>query len=229
MHPKDHSKCLSHVLAMMVIAVLRGTVYPAVLNVQNLGHGADPRDGADPQPPAYQGAGVIGTDRDYWNGIRAESFGQPLAPPPSLDSRCRAMVDLGSVADHRGKFITDPLVSFVYEGKHSAELLAQWKSHRASRKLDAQRTEHRLTWTDPKTGLEVRVVGIEYGDYPAVEWTAYFQNTGASNTPILENIQALDIVFERADGDEFNLHGIKGDFCTADSYEPYHLRLVGGE
>ena len=32
--------------------------------------------------------------------------------------------------------ITDPAISFVYDGKHSAELLSQWKSRRESRTLD---------------------------------------------------------------------------------------------
>ena len=52
---------------------------------------------------------------------------------------------------------------------------------------DDQRTEHTLTWTDPKTGLEVRCVGIEYRDFPAVEWVLYVKNTGNKDTPILEN------------------------------------------
>ena len=71
------------------------------------------------------------------------------------------------------------MISFVYNGRTSGELLAQWKSDRRARKLDAQRTEHTLTWTDPKTRLEVRLVGVEYSDYPAVEWTAYFKNADA--------------------------------------------------
>lgn len=374
MCPTIKLKWPSLALAMLVVTAAVTPVHAALLNVQILGRGDDQHGGPDAEPPAYQGAGVIGADRDYWNGVRADSFGQPLtvvSPEPILaadgrtttsvtlafadfigadywppaqgapvqnnlmnaylvcrprasvtidglipnapydlylfgnnshagagakfnvngtsqstegsggpvftkgvdyaefqgvradkdgalvitveasqgglgvfngfqlhgefawsavlttgpDSRRRPLVDLGSVVDQRAKLITDPMISFVYDGRHSAELLAQWKSHRESRRLDAQRTEYTATWTDPRTGLEVRVVGIEYGDYPAVEWTAYFKNAGASNTPILKNVQALDVIFERADGDEFILHGNKGDSCTADSYEPYHLPL----
>ena len=366
---------LAVLLVAAAVAPARAAAQAALLNVQILGRGGDPKGGPDPEPPAYQGAGVSGAERDYWNGIRADSGGRPLtviapeplrtsdsrtptgvtlafagfvgadhwplaqgapvqnsllnsylvcrsqasvaidgliphasydlwlfgnnshagagakfsvngtsqttqgstgpvltpgvdyvefkgvvadddgqllvtvetsrdglgilngfqlrgefspavAIPPESDLRRRALVDFGSVVDQRGTFITRPLISFVYDRQNSAALLSHWKQQRASRTLDARRTEHTLVWTDPKTGLEVRVVGIEYGDYPAVEWTAWFTNTGASRTPILKNIQALDVIFERADGGEFVLHGNKGDFTTADSYQPYQFPLV---
>ncbi len=58
-----------------------------------------------------------------------------------------------------------------------------------------------------------------------VEWTLTFQNTGDKETPILEDVQALDLSLTRPAQGEFVLHGIKGDFCTADSFEPYHVEL----
>ena len=54
-----------------------------------------------------------------------------------------------------------------------------WESSRSSRRLDDNRMEHTLTYTDPKSGLVVRCVAVEYLDYPAVEWTLYFKNTGS--------------------------------------------------
>ena len=82
-----------------------------------------------------------------------------------------------------------PFFSFTYDGKPSAELLGLWKKSQSGRKLDDQRTERTSTWTDPKTGLEVRCVSVVYSDCPVVEWTVYFKNTGKADTPILENIQ----------------------------------------
>ena len=106
--------------------------------------------------------------------------------------------------------------SFTYGGRPSAPLLAEWPVKVADERLDANRTRRTLTWTDPKTGLEVRCVAVEYVDYPAVEWTVYFKNTGTTNTPILEKIQGVDARLVRdAKGDEFVLHGIKGDFESA--------------
>ncbi|MEI6150375.1 MAG: alpha-galactosidase [bacterium] len=119
--------------------------------------------------------------------------------------------------------------SFVYDGKASEGLLTEWAKKVESGKIDANRSQRTMTWTDPKTGLEVRCVAVEYADYPAVEWTVWFKNTGTTNTPILEKIQGVDARFERdAKGDEFVLHGIKGDFESAEGYEPYRRPLVPG-
>ena len=118
-----------------------------------------------------------------------------------------------------------PLFSFTYDGKPSAELLGKWEFKRTSRQLDAERTEHTLTYTDPKTGLEVRCVAVAYADFPAVEWTVYFRNDGKSNTPIVENIQASDMRIDRRGGDEFVLHGIRGDYRAPECYEPYEHTL----
>lgn len=82
--------------------------------------------------------------------------------------------------------------SFTYDGKPSAEVLKTWEGKRASRQLDAHRTEHTLTFTDPTTGLELRCVAIAYADYPAAEWVVYFENKGSKDTPIIANVHALD-------------------------------------
>jgi alpha-galactosidase len=137
----------------------------------------------------------------------------------------RMIAKLPDLMDQRETFLTDPVFSFVYNGKDSAELLETWEHQRDSRRLDAHRTQRTLTWTDSKTGLKVRKVGVEYSDYPAVEWTVYFKNTGSANTPILKNIQALDVILERDNQSEFILNGIKGDWTVAEGYEPYRVTL----
>ena len=170
------------------------------------------------------GDGGIG----IFNGLQLRGDFPPPASPASPDSRRRSMANLATVAEERGKFITEPAISFVYGGKHSSQLLPLWSHERKSRALSEGRTEHTLTWADRKTGLQLRLTGIEYSDFPAIEWTAFFKNTGTDNTPILKNIQAIDVVLERAEASEFILHGNKGDFTTADSYEPYHQMLGPG-
>jgi hypothetical protein len=65
--------------------------------------------------------------------------------------------------------------SFTYDGQPSAELLKTWVVKRTSRPLDDRRTEHTLVYREPKTGLVLRCVGVEYRDFPTVEWTLYFQ------------------------------------------------------
>ena len=97
-----------------------------------------------------------------------------------------------------------------------------------SRKLDDQRTERTLTWTDPKTGLEVRCVSVDYSDFPVVEWTVYFKNTGKADTPILENIQGMDVSFQRNGEGDYVLRTIRGDDCSAASYQPIVIRIGKG-
>jgi len=131
--------------------------------------------------------------------------------------------------EHLTKGKSSPPFSFTYDGQPSAALLAKWPVKAANERLDAKRPRRTLTWADPKTGLEVRCVAVDYADYPAVEWTVWFKNTGKADTPMLENIQGLDVRFEREAADpEFVLHGIMGDIMSPQSYEPYRLVLSSG-
>jgi alpha-galactosidase len=120
-----------------------------------------------------------------------------------------------------------PPFSFVYDGRHSDELLADWRFTQSVDRLDAQRTRRTQTYTDPKTGLEVRCVIVEYADFPVVEWTLYLKNTGAEDTPVLEDIQALDARFGRPTG-EFVLHHNVGSPCQPNDYEPLTTPLAPG-
>jgi len=110
--------------------------------------------------------------------------------------------------------------SFIYGGRPSAELLKNWIFERGSKKLDEQRTGHTLTWTDPETRLIVRCFGVEYHDFPTVEWTLYFTNAGNADTPILENIQPLAVRQERGEKGEFILHHNVGSPAAPNDYQP---------
>jgi alpha-galactosidase len=124
-----------------------------------------------------------------------------------------------------------PFFSFTYDGRPSAELLKTWKLERATRQLDDMRTERTLTYTDPKTGLVLRCVSVEYKDFPTVEWTFYFKNAGDKDTPILSEIQALDIQVERAaapssEQTEFRLHHQLGSLASPTDYRPFETLLT---
>jgi alpha-galactosidase len=118
-----------------------------------------------------------------------------------------------------------PPFSFVYGDKPFAELCADWQVARQTRPLDDARLQHELIYTDAKTGLVVRCVAIEYQDFPTVEWTMYLRNTGQSDTPLLTDIQPLDVTCQHGPGAEFVLHHHRGDLCTPDSYEPFSVTL----
>ncbi len=83
--------------------------------------------------------------------------------------------------------------SFVYGDKPSDGLLPQWQSRETTETLDGNRTEVVKTWTDSQTKLAVEWHAVSFSDFPAVEWILCFQNTGSSDTPILADIQSLDL------------------------------------
>jgi len=122
-------------------------------------------------------------------------------------------------------FSATPPFSFQLGGKPSAELLMGWVLKRSTRSVssadsDNGKIEHTLTYTHRQTGLVVRCLAVEYRDFPTVEWTLFFKNTGTNDTPILSEIQPLDMLLDRSAHGEFVPHHQKGDDCSPDSYEP---------
>ena len=120
----------------------------------------------------------------------------------------------------------NPVFSFVYGGHPSGKLLAEWPQTSQSSKLPKDRRQHTRTWTDAKTGLEVRCVAVEYADFPAVEWTVYFKNIGKESTPVIEKIQAIDTRIAASAGGEFLLKYNKGDTSAPDLYQPLEQVLA---
>jgi alpha-galactosidase len=115
--------------------------------------------------------------------------------------------------------------SFVYGGRPSSELLQVWQRTESTEKLDPARTKRTVEYADPKTGLQVRCEAIEYHDFPTVQWTLYFRNTAGSATPILENVQALDVTWQRSGDAEFLLHHAAGSQANRSDYQPLETPL----
>lgn len=113
-----------------------------------------------------------------------------------------------------------PPFSFVYGGKPSSMLFKKWKRELTSKKLDHNRIEHTLKYTDPTTGLLVKFVAIRHHDFPTVDWTVYLRNAGNADTPIIENLLGIDDWFQRDASREFLLHHCMGASSTANDYQP---------
>jgi alpha-galactosidase len=122
----------------------------------------------------------------------------------------------------------EPPFSFRYGGRPSAAFLKSWRAARATRPIDAARTRHTLTYTDPKTGLVVRCEGIAYRDFPTFEWTVHFRNNGSADTPILDDVQALDATWQRGGDREFLLHHAAGSLANKSDYAPRESPLPPG-
>ena len=80
----------------------------------------------------------------------------------------------------------------MYGGQPSSEILPQWQRQVSDEQIDATRTRRIVTLTDPKTQLEVQAVATVYTDTPGVDWTLYFTNRGQQDTPVLEQVRAVD-------------------------------------
>lgn len=123
----------------------------------------------------------------------------------------------------------DPPFSFIYGDKPSQELLKTWPKTYAEVKLAKGKTQRTVTYTDPATGLRVTCVAVAYADFPTVEWTLYFENTGEKDTPIIRNICAADTHFDRHTGSEMKLHYAIGSPCAPEDYRPLVREMISEE
>jgi alpha-galactosidase len=127
----------------------------------------------------------------------------PLADPPTLE----------------------PPFSFRYGGIPSSEILNRFSVTRRIRQIDGVRIENTTSYRDSQSGLLLRLVSIRYRDFPTVEWTLYLKNDGTLDTPVIEDLKALDVGVERDGDGEFTLHHFKGTQTTSTDFEPFETEL----
>ena len=132
--------------------------------------------------------------------------------------------------EDRQSFLTPAMpFSFVYDGRPSVDLLTSWKGSAETRE-EPGRVVHTVCWTDPKTGLRVSAVVTAFKRYGAVEWLLHFENTGTQDTPIIENIHALDVQLRTGYYRKpVVLHHLTGDVCGERSFLPLEATLEAGE
>lgn len=85
-----------------------------------------------------------------------------------------------------------PPFSFTYGGRSSSDFLASWDYAVKEGKTSETQIVRSITFTDPETKLEVRADLTIFLDHPGAEWTLHFTNRGQADTPVIENLQALD-------------------------------------
>jgi alpha-galactosidase len=108
--------------------------------------------------------------------------------------------------------------SFIYGGQRSESLLPHWPKDQQTKTLPDGRDQTTAHWTDPQSGLRLTCETTRFPDFSAVEWVLYFENTGGHDTPILENIQALDV--KLAGPGPFRLHRSQGASASPSDFEP---------
>lgn len=95
-------------------------------------------------------------------------------------------------------------------------------------KIDGKGDQYTLRWLDEKTGLEIRMIGVQYESFPVVEWTVYFKNTGKEKTPVLSRINAADMDLLAGGHHEAILHHHTGSPSQKNDYQPHRTRLHPG-
>lgn len=110
--------------------------------------------------------------------------------------------------------------SFTYAGKSSADFIKDWKFTETTARLDEARTERVLMYSDPATGVQLRCECVIFSDFPAIEWVLKFRNTSDKDTPILENVQAIDVEFAAKQQKEFILRYARGSSATRQDFAP---------
>ena len=137
-----------------------------------------------------------------WADIEVElEDGSLLTIGPSLDAQ---------------RLPQSPIFSFLYGGAPSSEFLENWRRHFATAVSVGDVVEHRVTYTDPATALTCILELKQFPDFPAVEWLVRFRNDGSADTPLLEDIQALDARWTATA--ETYLHRSRGSRAQIDDF-----------
>lgn len=113
-----------------------------------------------------------------------------------------------------------PPFSFIYDGKYSSEFLKKWRLDYGSGQKDETSVKYMFTYSDLETGLRVWCKAIVFLDFPVVEWVLTFENTGKEDTPIIENIQAIDTTWNYAQEGEVMLHRALGSSASRSDFAP---------
>ena len=121
--------------------------------------------------------------------------------------------------------------SFMVDGRRSDELLQGWNSKKGST-ASADGVECGWqTWTDPVSGLRVRIETKRFAGFAALEWMLFFENTGAQDSPLIEDIKALDLTLDTPLRGEqpYRLHRSKGAPADPSDFEPATVVVKAGQ
>ena len=115
--------------------------------------------------------------------------------------------------------------SFIYDDTSSDKFLAECKMQVKTQETSKNRKQEIRTYTDPRSGLEIRCEMVRYADYPAVEWVVYLKNTGKSRSGIIENLQVLNTSFDLNGHDDLYLNYNDGGHSGAKDFQPNRVKI----
>lgn len=116
-----------------------------------------------------------------------------------------------------------PPFSFNCAGRPSSQFLRTCKLQYHGSDFD---------WQDPASGLHIIESVKTFTDFPATERLLWFENTGNADTPIVENVQALDLLLPDTGWKLHHLNGAPAnptdDEPRVDAIDEAHPITLGG-
>ncbi len=119
--------------------------------------------------------------------------------------------------------------SFRYDGKKFTGRDPGWRfeAGKPARQSDGETRD--LTWRHADTGLKVVWRLRRFTNYPAVDSLLTFENTGGKDTPMIEQVENLDLKLKQTQSGEkktFTVHGCHGGRCGEDDLMPFARTLT---
>jgi alpha-galactosidase len=111
------------------------------------------------------------------------------------------------------------IFSFQYGDRPSSDMLSAPITDCGSGEWVEDARLHTLAWRDEATGLVCTLEVTEYRDFPAVEWLVRFHNEGTTDTPILSDIQAMDLCWRGLGPGVPVLHHARGSDERPDDFQ----------
>jgi alpha-galactosidase len=117
--------------------------------------------------------------------------------------------------------------AFTYGGEPSSQILSSWQTSQETGAVAKGGHLRRYSYTDPATKLTVIAEVRTFDHFPAVDWVLKFRNDGTGDTPIIENIEALQWSLPATPGDCI-VHHAKGSNADAQDFMPLDEHIVPG-
>jgi alpha-galactosidase len=121
-------------------------------------------------------------------------------------------------------------ISFVYDGKHSSDVLPGWKYSESTRRAGPH-IQRVVAYQDPDTGFLIECEVTTYADRAGIDWVCWLSNTGREQTPLIDQFLPLDVerlATSAVAEDPPLLRWSNGDGCTAESFLPHDETLEPG-
>jgi alpha-galactosidase len=161
--------------------------------------------------------------RDLWSNHMIRYLSLPLALV-CLASTSTCAADLDALFNED----TAPFSLTYGDETHSGSVPAAWTTSHSTTDLPEDRQQQTTQWTDPATGLEVRLEATRYADFDAIEWVLHLTNNGTTDTPILENIRVADYLWKDAGAAPVTLHHAEGSHAIITDFQPKSMPLEIG-